>query len=246
MLHHNIIFYYLCYKFKVVMVTFSKKNNTIVDMWNCLTEEEKELLGSKSHVKHFSRGDKIYTVGTEAKYLMCIHHGKVKLVKENITVGKTIVHLLAQNDIFGFRAFFDEGSYFTTAVALDDCDIFCMPITVINELMNSNSSVALFMIRHLATKLGFSDRRVLSLTQKHVRGRLAETLQYVEDSFGVDADGALGVKLSRDEIASLSNMTTNNAIRTLSAFAQEGVVKLEGKRIFILDHKELGNISRLG
>jgi len=52
--------------------------------------------------------------------------------------------------------------------------------------------------------------------------------------------------LSRDDLASMSNMTTSNAIRTLSQFGQEGVVSVDGRKIKILDEEELKKISRLG
>ena len=35
-----------------------------------------------------------------------------------------------------------------------------------------------------------ADHRVVSLTQKHVRGRLAETLLLLKDSYGLEEDGA--------------------------------------------------------
>ena len=44
----------------------------------------------------------------------------------------------------------------------------------------------------------------------------------------------------------MSNMTTSNAIRTLSQFAQEGLIAVEGRHIQVLNEKELEHISRLG
>lgn len=52
--------------------------------------------------------------------------------------------------------------------------------------------------------------------------------------------------MSRDDLASMSNMSTSNAIRTLSAFAQERLVEIAGKRIKVLDEKKLELISQRG
>ena len=52
--------------------------------------------------------------------------------------------------------------------------------------------------------------------------------------------------MSRDDLASMSNMSTSNAIRTLSAFAQEGLVEIVGKRIKVLDGEKLEDISEKG
>jgi CRP-like cAMP-binding protein len=52
--------------------------------------------------------------------------------------------------------------------------------------------------------------------------------------------------LSREDIASLSNMTTSNAIRTLSNLASEGVIGIQGKKIRILESVNLEHICELG
>ncbi|MDD7099738.1 MAG: helix-turn-helix domain-containing protein, partial [Paraprevotella sp.] len=56
----------------------------------------------------------------------------------------------------------------------------------------------------------------------------------------------LRIKLSREDMANLSNMTTNNAIRTLSLFAKEKIIAINGRNISLLEEKELQKISRMG
>ena len=96
-------------------------------------------------------------------------------------------------------------------------------------------------------ELGFSNSRTVSLTQKHIRGRLAESLLVLRDTYGFETDGmTIRVYLSREDIANLSNMTTSNATRTLSTFASEDVISIEGRKIKILDPSRLERISSLG
>ena len=56
----------------------------------------------------------------------------------------------------------------------------------------------------------------------------------------------MNIKLSREDVANLSNMTTSNAIRTLSAFASEGLLEINGRKIRILDEERLRRISNIG
>ena len=103
------------------------------------------------------------------------------------------------------------------------------------------------IIRLLSTELGFSNNRTITLTQKHIRGRLAESLLFLCDTYGFEKDKVtIKVYLSREDIANLSNMTTSNAIRTLSTFANEGVISIDGRKIKILDKVKLERISKLG
>ncbi|MCD8185951.1 MAG: helix-turn-helix domain-containing protein, partial [Rikenellaceae bacterium] len=93
---------------------------------------------------------------------------------------------------------------------------------------------------------GLSNLRTMTLTQKYIRGRLADSLIFLIETYDFAEDGTIDVTLSREDLAQLSSMTTSNAIRTLSAFAGEGVVELVGKRIKVLDLERLKKISVLG
>ena len=46
----------------------------------------------------------------------------------------------------------------------------------------------MFFIRQLSIDLGISDERTVNLTQKHIRGRLAESLLFLKDTYGVEED----------------------------------------------------------
>ena len=99
----------------------------------------------------------------------------------------------------------------------------------------------------IVDELSFTNSRIVSLTQKHIRARLAESLLILRDTYGFETDGkTLKVMLSREDFASMSNMTTSNAIRTLSGLASEGVISLTGRKVVIMDETYLEHISELG
>ena len=76
---------------------------------------------------------------------------------------------------------------------------------------------------------------------------LADSLLAMKEKYGVEDDGmTLCLNTSREDLANTSGMTTNNAIRTLSAFASEKVVELDGKKIKILNEKLLQLIASKG
>ena len=115
------------------------------------------------------------------------------------------------------------------------------------NIIMQNNKVAIFFIKQLATMLGDADMLTVNLTQKHIRARVADSLLAMKDTYGVEDDGVtLSIYTSREDIANTCSMTTNNAIRTLSALAAEKVIGLEGKKIKILDEKRLQVIASRG
>ena len=109
-----------------------------------------------------------------------------------------------------------------------------------DEVLDSTDCLTMTQV---AKGLGMSDYRVASLAQKHLRGRLAETLIFLSNSFGTDSDGWIHGKTTRSDIANLANMTTSNAIRTIAAFRKEGIIETEGKKIRIVKPERLQFIS---
>ena len=120
-------------------------------------------------------------------------------------------------------------------------------LQVIKSLIQQNNDLAIFFIRQLSFDLTVADERTVNLTQKHIRGRLAESLLFLKESYGLEEDGStLSIYLSREDLANLSNMTTSNAIRTLSQFAMEKLIAIDGRKIKIIEEDKLKKISKIG
>ena len=147
----------------------------------------------------------------------------------------------------GYRAFFAEEIHIASAEALEDSIVCRIKTELILDIVRTTPDLAMSIIRALATDLGFSHRRTVTLTQKHIRGRLAEALLVLKETYGYEADGCtLKICLTREDLANLSNMTTANAIRTLSQFATEHLITVDGRKIKIIDEDRLKKISKIG
>lgn len=219
----------------------------LCEIWSLLTPDEQEFLRSNYLVQQFKKNEILHYEGDRPSHLMCLMQGKIKIYKEGVGGRNQIVRILQPVSYFAYRAIFADGNYNTTACAFELSTVVLIPKEVILKLISQNSNVAFFFIRQLAIDLGISDSRQVNLTQKHIRGRLAESLIFMRDNYGLEEDGAtINVYLSREDLANLSNMTTSNAIRTLSMFVSERVIAMDGRRIKIIDEEKLRKISRLG
>ena len=212
-----------------------------------LSESQRKLLSDNVRIVSFKKNDIIYRDGEPPREVMCLIAGKVKVYKDGVNGRSQIIRAIKAVDFFGYRAFFAGEEYKTSAMAIDNCVVAFLPIQLVIKFVHENNAVSMFFIRHLAKLLGTADERTVSLTQKHIRGRLAETLLFLKDSYGVEEDGyTLSIYLSREDIASMSNMTTSNAIRTLSSFAVENMIAIDGRKIRIMQDEELRKVSKLG
>ena len=219
----------------------------IPDLWMPLTSEQREYLAQNFTVQKFKKNETIYCEGETPMHLMCLLTGKVKIYKEGVGGRSQIIRVIKDMEYFAYRAYFAEENFVTAAAAFEPCTICLIPMTAIMKLLSENNELAMFFIRQLSIDLGISDERTVNLTQKHIRGRLAESLLFLKDTYGVEEDEfTLSIYLSREDLANLSNMTTSNAIRTLSNFANEKLIAIDGRKIKIIEEDKLRKISKIG
>lgn len=222
-------------------------STSLADVWRILTDKEREILRKSSSVYQFKRNELIYCEGDEPSEMMCLLNGKVKIYKEGVGGRSQIIRMIKPIQYFGYRAYFAQENYLTNAAAFEFSTVCMIPMSVVTEFVEDNQQLAMFFIHQLSVDLGIADERTVNLTQKHIRGRLAESLLFLKDSYGLEEDGTtLNIYLAREDLANLSNMTTSNAIRTLSTFVAEQMIVLEGRKIRLLDEERLRKICKMG
>lgn len=229
---------------KVIQVSDLWELNPI---WSALTDKEKEWLSERVNVIHLTKNTIIHSEGDKAEHMWTLASGKVRIYKEGVGQRAQIIRLLKAQDLFGFRAVIAGDTYTSYASAFEPCIIFQVEAADFMYLLRNNNKFCFEVMTALARDLAVSEVQTVNLTQKHIRGRLAEALLTIRRNYGLEHDGmTLALRISREDLANMSNMTTSNAIRTLSQFAQEELIAVEGRHIRMLDEEGLKKVSRMG
>jgi len=216
-------------------------------IFSTLTPEEKEDLQNHITLAEYKKNEFIFKEGEKPLAFLFLIDGKVIIYKEGVGGREQIIRMTKPLGLIGYRALLVDELHIGSAIALEDSIVGVISHEYLNNKLLTNPNFTIRLIQKLARELGFSNMRTVTLTQKHIRGRLAESLLLLKEKYGWENDGAtLKVYLSREDIANLSNMTTSNAIRTLSTFAGEKVIAIDGRKIRILDIHKLEKISKLG
>lgn len=222
-------------------------NEDMAEIWSILNGEEKRLIVENFNIQSFKKNQFIYAEGDEPEFLWCLLKGKVKKFKEGVGGRVQILRLIRPVQYFGYRAYFAQEPYVSSAAAFEPSTLGAIPMTLVRDMIDKNKGLAWFFIRELSRNLGGSDTRIVNLTQKHIRGRLAEALMVLRENYGYEDDeSTLKIYMSREDLANLSNMTTANAIRTLSTFVDEKLITVDGRRIRIINESQLRKISKFG
>ena len=216
-------------------------------LWAALTAEERQTVQKESTIVRYGKNEQIYREEDIPEAVMLLVSGKVRIYKEGIGQRPQIIRMLKPNELFAYRAVIAGDGFNTSASAFEVSVVYRLPKDTFLRIIRNNSEFCFRMMVIMAKNLAFSELQTVNLTQKHIRGRLAESLLTLKNKYGVDDDGVtISMYMSREDLANLSNMTTSNAIRTLSQFASEGIVGIDGRKIKLLNEPALTRISRLG
>jgi CRP/FNR family transcriptional regulator len=199
-----------------------------------------QALGASTVRRGYVRGETIYFAGDTPLGLCCLLEGKVKIVKSNADGKDQIVRIASAGDILGYRALICGEGHNTTAVALGTVQICYIPKSEFLTLLETDQTLQVRIMRLLSEELRAAEDRLVTMAQKNLHQRVAETLLFLHQTFGFQADGkTLDIPLRRNDIADLVGSAVESVSRVLSNFNQTGIIGIRGRKIEILQTRGL-------
>jgi len=214
------------------------------DVFNTLKGDEIQKVDSCRVSMHYHPGEIIFKQGSPCHDFVCVTSGLVKLYIEGENERKLIIGFAKPIDyIFVPGAYVDKRHHFT-AIACEETTACLVSAEVMQELIRTNISFANSFITKISVQTIGLFNQVSSLAQKQIPGRMADTLLTL--SSGVYQANPFTTSLTRQDLADMSGMTKESAIRALKSFKEDGLVAIDGSMIELLNVPKLETISRIG
>lgn len=224
----------------------SKCEQCIVRQFSSLKALNKDELLRMAECKTsytIKKGEPIFEEGEVTNGIYCIKDGVCKLSKLSDNGKDQIVKLVKPGELLGQRSMISDEPANLSAVALEDMEVCFIPRSEVMQFFTQNNQFSMNVMRTICDDLKGADDHMVNMAQKTVRQRLAETLIYLEDTFGKNDDGTLRIQLSREELAGMIGTATESCIRLLSELNKSDYIELIGKKIKIVDKNKLKRLS---
>lgn len=223
------------------MGDIDKDGMFLLDLLNA--EEKEKFLLNTTKVK-YKKGECIVKKDEFVTHIVYIVKGFVK-IHTDIQGKEIILNLKGPKTIAGLSTMITCEKHPFSLTALEDSIIHLISINVIQHLIETNGSFATQIIGCInATNLEYIQHNLLALTQNNIHGKLANTLLYMMDR--VFYSPKFEVMLSRAELAQFSKISRENVIKTLYEFDSEGLIRLNGKQIEIINPLQLRKLADFG
>jgi len=209
-----------------------------------LDGDELDIVCTGKVERDYTQGTPIIKEGTQIREFSYLKSGLVKLYRTNQSGKEQIISIAKPMDYVSLLSVFSNKKYNYSVVALEDSVTCSLKMEDVRSLINDNGKLALNLLSKMSR---MTDKLILDSLQirvKHLRGRVAYLLLYFSED--VYSSEEFDLPLTRKEMAEYVGMTTENVIRTLSEFRKDGILKIYGKTIQIVNLDSLKSIAEFG
>ncbi len=197
---------------------------------------EIEATGSKKPV---SKGEMIFHEGDAAASFFIVGTGKVKVFKLSPEGKEQILLIAGPGDTFAEAALFAGGDYPASAQAMENCELLVIHRDRFMALLTRKPNLAINLIARLSQLLRQLTSLVEGLSLSDVTTRLALHLTKIADSAGQDDQPVITLAETKTVLASQLGTIPETLSRSLAKLTRDGIIKVDGARIQILDIERL-------
>jgi CRP/FNR family transcriptional regulator len=209
-----------------------------------LTEEEQQLIEDNSVRISYNKGEMVCKQGGFVSQIIYMESGLAKVYIDD-NRNSLLLRLTPKGSFIGLSAVSEEFSTFPySAKVYVDSTVRQIDIQVFREVLNRNNIFAKEIINILSANSVQIYGRFFCLTHKQAYGRLADILLCLSER--VFKQNEFDFPLSRKDIAELAGMSSETVVRMLKKFSEDGLIKMDGKKIEISDLDRLHHISEIG
>ena len=211
-----------------------------------LKSEELEQLVPHIRVCQYLREEIIFHEGESlAAKLYAISIGKIHIKKTAATGKETILRILYSGEIFAAHLLLGDGIAPATVVCEQDCQIFTIEKTALQEAIRQAPEIALRMMTVLNQRLQLLHNTIHGLVSERAIVRLARFIQCAILQYGTEMSQEgqdLKVNLSYYQISRSIGITYEECVRLVKSL--KSVVNYRrGGKITILDVEALNQIA---
>lgn len=212
-----------------------------VPIFSCLTDSELGFLSQRTLLRNYSAGKLIFGEGESCSGLYVVASGNVRIFKSSAGGREQVLSIDGPGSSIAELPVFDGGTYPASAAAIDDATLLFVSKQDFQALCLAHPQVGLKVLRVVGARL----RRLVGIIEElsftTVRHRVASFLLRLAQKDGRHtADGVeVILPVSNQELASQIGTVRELVSRNLSRLQAEGMLKIDGRNITILNVKSL-------
>jgi CRP-like cAMP-binding protein len=212
-----------------------------VSFFAVLPEDKLRNLAGHCVVRRIPKDEILVGEGEPCDGLFIVQSGAIKIFKMAENGREQVLVIERAGSTVGELSVFDGGTFPASALAAEDSTLLFLPKREFLELCRRNSEVAFAVIRSLAWRFRYLTSLVEELSLKEVSHRLARFLRDRALKLGVRTRRGIEFPLeeTNQQIGAEIGTVRDLVSRNLRRFVDRGIIRLERRKVIVLDIAEL-------
>jgi CRP/FNR family transcriptional regulator len=210
-----------------------------------LSPPDRQRLATVTTVRTYEKGALLFSEGDASDQLYTVVSGRVKVFKTTARGTDVILEIFGPGDPVGAVAVYESRPYPASAVALEPTTCLLVSRQAFFSLLETYPTMVRGLLTGLTHRLIELTNRLGELSGGRVEARLARFFLKLATDMGQHVpDGTfIPLALSRQELADMIGTTIETAIRVMSRWGKENLVRTEKDGFLVMDRPALETIS---
>ncbi len=204
-------------------------------LFSHLNEQQLARVVSVSRRISLDDGETLFTTGDKAERFFLVIAGQIKLSRLAPSGNEKVIEIIGAGNTFAEALMFSESAaYPVTATSIDQSEVIAIDNKAFLALLRESIDTCFRLMSDMSQRLHSKIKEIDDLTLQNAVGRVA--------SFLIDKGTHLGEKSQEFElevpkgiIASRLSIKPETLSRTLSSLSSQGLIRMKGSHIEILD-----------
>lgn len=215
-----------------------------IRLFEGISSSDMQEMEKITRMEEVKKRQPLYLPGDPSGSVYLLKKGRVKIANMAPSGKEVTFEILEPGEVFGELEVLEDAPRSTSAEALDDTLICVIPRKDFDRYLAMHPNVTVKLVKLIGLRLKKIQSRVEDLVFRDVPARLAHLLVELSKSDGAkEANGIrLKAKLTHQEMANLIGCSRETVSTIMGQFRDDGLIQMDGRRITILNEKELSNL----
>ncbi len=199
-----------------------------------LDDDQLQRVGQMCRRISLNDGETLFEMGDEAKRFFLVQSGHMKLYRLSVSGNEKVIEVVSPGHTFAEALMFGERPrYPVTAAAIGATRLIAVESRPFLDLLSESTATCFRLMTDMSVRLRRMIKEIDDLTLQSARSRVAGYLWGMANVRG--ARDEVELEMPKGVLASRLSIKPETFSRILHAFSDEGLVRVEGGRIRILD-----------
>lgn len=199
-------------------------------------EAEESIFLQYGTLKNYPANKTIFVKGDVADKIAFIKSGQVRAVVTNPAGDETTLFYMGKANIFGSDSLVPNPVVVVNVETITPCELYMLPAKQFLEIWHKHNFPIQELLAHYLKRISLLSDYICCSHFTNAKQRVVYFLHSYANIHGRT------ISLTNEQIAAITGANRISVNRILNSLAQENIVKLEYKKIIVLNEEELINI----